>query len=151
MIRVRRMEAKDAGAAARLEAENFSRPWSEQAFLDTLSCEYAYYYVAETEAEGLVIGLCGLRSLAGEGEITNVAVQESFRRKGVAGMLLDAVLAKGRELGIQAFTLEVRRGNNPAIRLYQKYGFRGEGVRRDFYEKPREDALIMWKRQGMSK
>ncbi len=150
MITVRRMEERDAGTAARLEAENFSMPWSEHAFLETLRCGYAYYYVAETDEEGRdgkVIGICGLRNLAGEGEITNVVVAESCRRMGAAGQMLERVLAEGTELGIESFTLEVRCSNRAAIGLYEKYGFRSEGVRRNFYEKPREDALIMWKRK----
>jgi ribosomal-protein-alanine N-acetyltransferase len=61
--------------------------------------------------------------------------------------MLKRVLEDGVKLGIEAFTLEVRRGNLPAVRLYEKFGFAQEGVRRDFYENPREDALIMWKRQ----
>lgn len=153
MITVRRMEAGDAKAAARLEAESFSAPWSERAFAETLQCGYAYYYVAETEAgkpDGQVVGICGLRNIAGEGEITNVAVGKHFRRMGVAGMLLEKVLAAGEGLGIRDFTLEVRSGNEPAVSLYEKYGFRVEGVRRNFYEKPREDALIMWRRQSRS-
>ncbi len=149
MITVRRMEERDSKAAALLEAENFSEPWSEQAFADTLRCSYAYYYVAEAPLrEGRqVVGICGLRSLAGEGEITNVVVAGGFRRMGVAGMLMEKVMEEGERLGIRDFTLEVRRGNRAAIGLYEKYGFRGEGVRRDFYAKPREDALIMWRRK----
>ncbi len=144
MITVRQMEERDAEAAARLEAENFSMPWSEHAFLETLRCGYAYYYVAEME--GTVVGICGLRNIAGEGEITNVVVAESCRRMGVAGQMLEKVLAQGMELGIEAFTLEVRCSNRAAIGLYEKFGFRSEGVRRNFYDRPREDALIMWKR-----
>ncbi len=149
MITVRRMEERDSKAAAFLEAENFSEPWSEQAFTDTLRCGYAYYYVAEVplREDRRVIGICGLRSLAGEGEITNVVVAGGFRRMGVAGMLMEKILEEGERLGIRDFTLEVRRGNRAAIGLYEKYGFRGEGVRRDFYAKPREDALIMWRRK----
>lgn len=149
MITVRRMEERDGRAAALIEAENFSEPWTEQAFLDTLRCGYAYYYVAEAplREDGQVIGICGLRNLAGEGEITNVAVAGAFRRMGVAGMLLEKVLAEGERLGIRDFTLEVRSGNRAAIALYEKYGFRREGVRRDFYAKPKEDALIMWRRR----
>lgn len=152
-IIIRRMETRDVTAAARLEAEIFSSPWSEQAFAETLQCDYAYYYVAEMAGEGTaesIVGICGLRSLSGEGEITNVAVAERCRRMGVAGRMLKQVLSKGKELGIKDFTLEVRCSNRPAIDLYEKYGFKGEGVRRNFYEKPREDALIMWKRQEMS-
>lgn len=163
MLIIREMKAEDAEQAAALEAASFSDPWTAKAFLETLSLDYAYYYVAEeTAEEGVqavfagaaekkkchIIGICGLRNIAGEGEITNVSVDIRYRRKGVAAALLQRVLEKGAKLGIGDFTLEVRNGNLPAIRLYEKFGFKGEGVRRDFYANPREDALIMWKRQA---
>ncbi len=155
---IRRMEERDVRQAAALEAAHFSDPWTENAFLETLRLDYAHYYVAEAEMEEQsvpseegkgchVIGICGLRDIAGEGEITNVSVDIRYRRKGVAAAMLKRVLEDGAKLGIEAFTLEVRRGNLPAVRLYEKFGFAQEGVRRDFYENPREDALIMWKRQ----
>lgn len=169
MITIRRMTEEDAGQAAVLEADNFSEPWTESAFLETLCLDYAYYYVAETDdgMEGLtqkteekpvkkqkrIVGVCGLRKLAGEGEITNVSVDRDYRRKGIAAALLGHTLKEGEKLGIEAFTLEVRIGNLPAISLYEKFGFMGEGVRRGFYKAStergkecREDALIMWKR-----
>ena len=152
MITIRQMTEADAGQAAALEADNFPDGWTEQAFAETLRLDYAYYYMAEED--GQLIGICGLRNIAGEGEITNVSVQTCYRQKGVASALLEHTLKEGRKLGIRDFTLEVRCGNYPAIGLYEKFGFQGEGVRKGFYEKlkesgEREDALIMWKRQAM--
>lgn len=158
MLNIRRMEEKDVRQAAALEAANFSDPWTEKAFLETLCLDYAFYYVAEegmtgqdvdveTEKRNSVIGVCGFRNIAGEGEITNVSVDGRYRRRGVAAAMLGRILEDGAGLGIKAFSLEVRCGNLPAIRLYEKFGFQREGVRRGFYANPREDALIMWKRQ----
>lgn len=158
MLNIRRMEERDVCQAAALEAANFSDPWTEKAFLESLQLDYAFYYVAEEGAAGQplsreiekrngVVGICGLRNIAGEGEITNVAVDRCHRRRGVAAAMLGRVLEDGAKLGIEAFTLEVRCGNLPAIRLYEKFGFKQEGIRRGFYENPREDALILWKRQ----
>lgn len=144
MITLRRMEERDAASVARLEAANFSMPWSEKDFREILHREYACYYVAEDNGE--IAGCCGLLNMAGEGEITNMAVKEENRRNGVATMLLDQVLKEGKKLAVNAFTLEVRISNEAAIGLYKKFGFEGVGERRDFYEKPRENALIMWKR-----
>lgn len=149
MITVRRMEERDVTEAARLEADNFSQAWSEHAFLETLRCDYAYYYVAECDEmdkTGKVVGICGLRNIAGEGEITNVVTNQNYRRMGIAKMLLQRVLSDGEGLGIEAFTLEVRSTNQPAIALYEKLGFESVGVRKNFYTNPKEDALIMWKR-----
>lgn len=155
MIGVRPMTAEDAAAAAKLEEQAFSEPWSEEAFRETLQYDYAYYYVAwmweqetgkDNSSSNAVIGICGLRNIAGEGEITNVAVHEDYRRRGVAEALLEEALRKGRELGIRDFTLEVRSSNKAAIHLYEKIGFRKEGIRKNFYTAPTEDAVIMWKR-----
>lgn len=144
MVTVRRMEEKDIRLAGELEKKYFSMPWSENAFLEMLHQDYAYYYVAE--CQGTVIGICGLRNLAGEGEITNVVVEETYRCLGAASRLMERVLEDGNKIGITAFTLEVRVSNKPAVSLYKKFGFQSEGTRKNFYEKPTEDALVMWKR-----
>ena len=105
--------------------------------------------MAEITEEGgsrRIIGECGVRDIVGEGEITNVAVHPDWQGFGVATRMLGTVLARSVEEGMTAFTLEVRAGNRPAIALYEKYGFRTEGIRAGFYEKPVEDALIMWRR-----
>ena len=75
-----------------------------------------------------------------------MAILAEYRRQGLGKRLLVELLKTGKELGADAFTLEVRAGNEAAIRLYESLGFVSEGVRPDFYERPREDALIMWKR-----
>lgn len=147
-IHIRRMIGADAPMAASLERECFSEPWSENAYLSTLANENAVYLAAETE-EGSLAGVCGLLDILGEGDISNVAVREAFRRQGIAERMLTELLAQGRKRGITAFTLEVRASNQAAIRLYEKFGFVCEGRRKNFYEKPREDALILWKREEL--
>jgi len=82
----------------------------------------------------------------GEGEITNVVVAEKFRGRGIGRALMEYMLKEAPLHGMGDLTLEVRVSNTPAICLYESLGFKGEGVRPDFYEKPTEDALIMWKR-----
>ena len=79
-----------------------------------------------------------------EADITNVAVKENARRKGVAGLLLQEAKQIALKEGVMAFTLEVRVSNQAAIRLYEKHGFHSVGRRPGFYEDPKEDALIMW-------
>lgn len=144
MIKVRKMQAADAKQAAALESRVFSMPWSEQDFMEMIEADYAHYCVAEEN--GRIVGCCGFRDIAGEGEITNVVVDADFRKKGIARQMLEYTLSEAVGRGIKACTLEVRISNTAAIRLYEGLGFLGEGVRPRFYEKPTEDALIMWKR-----
>ena len=84
--------------------------------------------------------------IAGEGDVTNIAVFPEYRGRGIGAALTKALIVEGRKRGMNAFTLEVRVGNQAAIHIYEKLGFRSEGVRKGFYEKPKEDALIMWRR-----
>lgn len=127
-----------------LEEEAFSMPWHKESFLEMIANENACYLVALMGEE--VVASCGLRHIVGEGEITNVVTKNTMRGKGVGRKILLRLLEEGSKMGAEAFTLEVRVSNAPAIHLYESLGFVSEGVRKNFYEEPTEDALIMWKR-----
>ena len=127
-----------------LEEEAFSMPWHKESFLEMIANENACYLVALVGEE--VVASCGLRHIVGEGEITNVVTKNTMRGKGIGRQILLRLLEEGAKLGAEAFTLEVRVSNAPAIHLYGSLGFVSEGVRKNFYEEPTEDALIMWKR-----
>lgn len=144
MLLIREMKADDVEIVSKIESEVFSMPWSAKDFLEMVEADYAYYYVAEVD--GKIAGCCGIRNIAGEGEITNVVVAPAYRKKGIALKMMEYMLKRAIEVGIGDCTLEVRVSNQPAIRLYERLGFKGEGVRPHFYDKPDEDALIMWKR-----
>ena len=144
MLNVRRMTEADVPCAAALEAACFSEPWSEKSFLDAIRDRNTLYLVAEDC--GKIVGMCGLWQSFDEADVMNVAVDPAFRRCGVADALMGNLFLLGKERGISAFTLEVRSSNRPAIALYEKLGFVTEGIRKNFYSKPVEDALIMWKR-----
>ena len=151
MIRVRRMTAEDLPQVLEIERVCFSEPWSEDVYRATLLLPYADYYVAEVDdspapGKTMIIGTCGVRRIAGCGEITNVAVLPEHRGFGIAGRMLAVLIAEAARKETSEFTLEVRAGNIPAIRTYEKLGFRTEGCRPGFYEAPKEDALIMWRR-----
>lgn len=143
-MNIRPMECQDVKQVAALEQQTFSQPWSEHAFLDMVDKENVCYLVAEENDD--VVGYCGVHHVLGEGEITNVAVAEKMRNRGIGYAMLTELFERGRQMGVEAFTLEVRAGNAAAIHMYEKLGFVTEGIRKNFYEKPREDALIMWKR-----
>lgn len=144
--RIRKMCRNDLEKVTALEAACFSMPWKYKDFEETLTNPYRVYLVAETD-EKQIIGGCMLTAIADEGDISNVAVHESFRGQGIATVLLQTLFAYGKEeYHINAFTLEVRSRNIAAVRLYEKAGFQSEGVRPNFYDKPKDDAIIMWKR-----
>lgn len=144
MTLIRLLRPEDISMAAALERECFSEPWSAEAFREAVENPSRYYLAAEQR--GRIIGICGMQNIAGEGQISNVAVASDYRRHLTAFHMLEKLLLIGQEAGVAAFTLEVRESNEAAIRLYQKLGFAVEGIRRNFYEKPRENALILWKR-----
>ena len=143
MLEIRAMQAEDLEAVVRTESQIFSRPWSRIGFEDALRQKETIYLVAYEKDK--LAGNCGQLQSYDEADITNVAVVEKFRKKGVATELLEQLFLRGYERGIENFTLEVRVGNAPAIHLYEKLGFERSGIRQNFYEKPKEDALIMWK------
>lgn len=143
-ISIRPLTEEYVDQVCELEEEAFSMPWHKESFLEMIANKDARYLVAVWE--GQVVGSCGLRNIVGEGEITNVVTLGKFRQKGIGRKLLVQLMKEGADMGVEAFTLEVRKSNVSAIHLYESLGFVTEGVRKDFYEKPREDALIMWKR-----
>lgn len=142
---IRRMRESDLKEAARLERLYFSLPWSEEQLRESLS-QPGYLFLAAEEA-GKVIGYAGLLKVLDEGDITNIVIEETYRGRGLGTKLTEALLEEGRKCGLKAFTLEVRAGNLEAVHVYEKLGFVQEGIRRRFYERPVEDALIMWKRE----
>ena len=126
---------------AALERACFSRPWSEESLQGELWNDSAVVIVAEGE-DGSVLGYAGLQTVLDEGYINNVAVDEKFRRQGIADELIKAFVRFG-EANLAFLTLEVRASNAPAIALYAKHGFTEAGRRKNYYEAPKEDAVLM--------
>lgn len=144
-MQIGRMTKETVPGAAALEAASFSMPWSEKDFYDQLQNDNAIYMTVTDNDR--VIGVCGLMESFGEADICNVSVDKEYQNRGIAYTMLEGLLAEGDKRGITAYTLEVRAGNAAAIHLYEKLGFVNEGVRPNFYERPKEDAVIMWKRK----
>lgn len=143
-MQIRKMTSSDVEQVVKIEEDTFSIPWSARSFLDTLERLDTIYLVAEDE--GAILGYCGLWQSFEEGEIPNVAVAKEARRQGIGRKMLETLFQYGKEAGVEAFTLEVRESNQPAIHLYESLGFESVGIRKGFYEKPKENAVIMWKR-----
>lgn len=142
-IVIRKMQAEDLTKVCEIEKENFSLPWSEKSFLDSMERKDTIFLTALVDDE--VAGYIGCYCIAGTGEITNVAVKDAYRRRGIGGMLLEKLYEAGAALDTYEFFLEVRESNEAAIGLYSHQGFIKEGIRKNFYEKPVENAVIMWK------
>lgn len=142
MLEIRKMQEEDLKEVAAIEAACFSMPWSEKGFGDAIARRDTLYLCALED--GKVAGYCGLWQSFEEADITNVAVREESRNRHVGRAMLEKLMELGRDQGITAFTLEVRAGNAPAIKLYENLGFHSAGIRKNFYEKPTEDAVIMW-------
>lgn len=139
------MTADHLDEVAELERLCFTDPWSRNMLAEELDNALSAFLTA-LDGSGRVVGYAGLQVILDEGYITNVAVRPECRRQGVAGKLLQVFLdfAKGNRLAF--LTLEVRASNYDAIALYGSRGFRSAGRRRNYYEHPKEDAIIMTRR-----
>lgn len=137
-LTVREATRGDISALCALENECFSLPWTADGFVAFFDNDCSRILVAE--ADGEVIGYVGMYLILGEGEITNLAVSGKYRRCGVATALMDRLASLD---GVERLLLDVRISNTAARALYEKCGFKVDGVRRGFYSKPREDGLLM--------
>ncbi len=146
-IVIRKMQREDLPEVCEIEKDNFSLPWSEKSFLDSMERCDTVFLVAVIGEE--VAGYLGCYCVAGEGEITNVAVKSSHRRQGFGGKLLEKLYVDAAALNTKEFFLEVRESNTSAIALYSSQGFVKEGIRKNFYEMPVENAVIMWKHEQL--
>ena len=139
---IEKMRPEHIKEVAEIERRIFTLPWSEQGFLSSLQSEDTLYLVVRKE--GRVAGYCGLLQSFDEADITNVAVAEEARGAGIGFAMLSELMRLGKERGIERYTLEVRASNAAALHLYEKLGFQSVGIRKNFYDRPKEDAVIMW-------
>lgn len=137
-LEIVKMTKEDAVELALLDNICFSVPWSEKSFFDEAENPLAEYFIAKEN--GKIIGYGGIWNVEDEGQITNIAVLPEYRKKGIASALLERLIecADGKSI-----VLEVRESNRAAIYLYEKYGFKNVGVRKNFYHSPIENAIIM--------
>ena len=140
MIEIIRMNESHVSAVAELERQNFSEPWPEIAVRSELTNALALWLVAVED--GVVAGYVGSQTVLQEADMMNIAVADTHRHRGIARMLVEELI---RQLDAYQLTLEVRASNAPAIALYEKLGFTQVGLRKNYYHKPKEDALILRK------
>ena len=140
---IRPMEKRDCKALYELEQQCFlgSSAWDYNSILEILNYDTNIYFVCYEKEE--LVGYIGLMVAADEGNITNVAVCPSKRRRGIADALIEKAIEIAKRKNISQIFLEVRKTNAPAISLYEKHGFSYIGCRKNYYDEPREDANIM--------
>lgn len=140
---IEKMNSSHITAIAEIERECFSTPWSENSLKEELENPNARFFTAVSD--GRVIGYAGMHTVLGENYIDNIAVTEAYRKRGVAGALLKKLEAVAVDENGEFISLEVRETNTAAIGLYEKNGYIRVGIRRNFYQKPTENAVIMTK------
>lgn len=138
---VREMHVEDLPQVMEIEQDLFSVPWTKEGFLTFLLKDNAMFLVVEEKEK--ILGYCGLLMVLDEGDITNVAVCRNRQKEGIGRFLLESLIRLASLRGIETIHLEVRSGNESAIRLYKRCGFVQDGLRKGYYTDPVEDAVLM--------
>lgn len=128
-----------------ISALSFSICWSKNSYLQELTNPVAKYLVAKID--NTVVGFVGTWIVLDESHITNIAVHPTYRKQGIASKLIEELLDYCKSQGCIACTLEVRSSNIAAKSLYEKHGFKQDGIRKRYYEDNNEDAILMWLRE----
>lgn len=128
-----------------IEEASFTSPWTREMYLAEFDNHGVSYFYLARNANRDIVGFCSFWRILDELHINNLAVAPAYRRAHAASELLMRVLEDGAKLGAKRATLEVRRSNEPAQQLYERFGFSVAGVRRDYYSNPVEDALVLWR------
>lgn len=140
------MDASHINGVYNLSKACFSVPWSLDSITYEIENPLAKYVIAENLSTHEVIGYAGVWIVAGEGDITNIAVDPSYRKQGIASGLLAKLFQICKDNNCTDITLEVRASNIAAQNLYKKFNFKEEGTRKKYYSDNGEDAIIMWRR-----
>jgi ribosomal-protein-alanine N-acetyltransferase len=136
--------AADLDDIVEVQRECFTNPWTREMFAwELANSDVAHTWVVRTR-DTRVAGFCSVWLIFDELHINNLAVRPALRRRGLAAQLLAFVLRTAGQKGARRVTLEVRRSNEAALRLYERFGFHVTAVRRDYYTNPTEDALVLW-------
>lgn len=140
-IYIKAMETSHIKELVLIEKACFSKPWTQEGFFAELRNDTAKFYVALYEEKA--VGYMGIYIICDEGYVANIAVMPEYRRQGIAGRLIENAVQVCKNGGASFLSLEVRVSNNAAVALYEKYGFKKVGERKNFYSAPKENAYIM--------
>lgn len=140
---IRQAKLYDVPALSRIEQDSFDSPWSADEITKDVTSKDSGIYVAVIESDGEKAGYAEMRTVAGEAQIYNLVIDKAFRGRGLGEMLLRHLIDKAKDDGCRLMTLEVRGGNDAAMELYRKLGFREVGRRPGYYARGGEDAVLM--------
>lgn len=140
---IEKMKQEDLDQVMEIEEKSFSDPWDRSFFSQDIDNPSALPLVAKVSER--VTGYVCLWKMLDEIQITNIAVSPHMRRRGIGKQMMEKMLRKAQEEDYRRITLDVRISNQPGIGLYEKFGFREAGRRKNYYRQPPEDALILEK------
>lgn len=138
---LREMTVEDLDQVMEIEEDLFAVPWTKEGYFTFLTRKDSMFLVVEEK--GRILGYCGLLMVLDEGDVTNVAVCRERQKEGIGNFLVSSLIRLAGDLGIRQIHLEVRVHNETAIRLYERNGFTRDGIRKNYYTDPVEDALLM--------
>ena len=141
----REMLIEDLDQVMEIETDLFAMPWTKEGMFTFLTREDTMFFVVEEK--GRILGYCSMQTVLDEGDILNVAVRSDRQKEGIGYFLVDSMLMLAQAQGISLVHLEVRESNGTARRLYQRLGFVEDGLRRNYYTDPPENAVLMTKKQ----
>jgi ribosomal-protein-alanine N-acetyltransferase len=141
----RPLRMRDLGAIEGIERRAYPTPWSRSMFASELAKASSVCLGAFDEESDQLLGYLIIARYVDAWHVMNIAVEPDYQRRGIATMLMEELFELTSTDGRRGYTLEVRVSNAGAIKLYERLGFKGRGVRRGYYTDNREDALIMWK------
>ena len=144
-MEIRRLSLQDLDAIVEIENAVYPTPWSRSMFAGELAKPSSFSIGAFDADEGGLVAYLIVSRYVDAWHIMNVAIDEPYRRRGLACHMLEQLFAETSGDGTRGYTLEVRVSNHGAIRLYERLGFQPTGIRRGYYTDNREDALIMWR------
>ena len=142
----REMTVEDLEQVVEIENRLFSDPWTKEGFFTFLTKENTMFFVIDEKEK--ILAYCSMQTVLDEGDILNVAVSPDRQREGIGYFLVDSMLKMAEMIGIHIVHLEVREGNGTARRLYERLGFKEDGLRKNYYTDPTENAVLMTKMQS---
>lgn len=141
----REMLIEDLDQVMEIETDLFAMPWTKEGLFTFLTRDDTMFFVVEEKEK--ILGYCSMQTVLDEGDILNVAVRRDRQKEGIGYFLVHSMLMMAEAQGIHLVHLEVREGNGTARRLYQRLGFAEDGLRRNYYTDPLENAVLMTKKQ----